>query len=152
MKTGIIGLGKMGGALLRGMLKSGAVAPQDVWVYDHHKENMAALQAEHPGVHEAESEEAAADAVEALVLAVKPHAVLPLISALSEGDRELPLLISIAAAVTLDEMEERACDGTRIVRAMPNTPALLGEGMTSVAFSEDSYEDEEKEAVLQIFR
>ena len=58
MKTGIIGLGKMGGALLRGMLKSGAVAPQDVWVYDHHKENMAALQAEHPGVHEAESEEA----------------------------------------------------------------------------------------------
>lgn len=49
MKTGIIGLGKMGGALLRGMLKSGAVAPQDVWVYDHHKENMAALQAEHPG-------------------------------------------------------------------------------------------------------
>ena len=149
MKTGIIGLGKMGGALLRGMLKSGAVAPQDVWVYDHHKENMATLQAEHPGVHEAESEEAAADAVEALVLAVKPHAVLPLISALSEGDRELPLLISIAAAVTLDEMEERACDGTRIVRAMPNTPCMVLSGV--IAYSPGTaVTDEDEEAARRL--
>ena len=39
MKTGIIGLGKMGGALLRGMLKAGAAVPEEVWVYDHHHEN-----------------------------------------------------------------------------------------------------------------
>ena len=44
MKTGIIGLGKMGGALLRGMLKAGAVSPEEVWVYDHHHENVQALQ------------------------------------------------------------------------------------------------------------
>ena len=43
MKTGIIGLGKMGGALLRGMLKAGAVVPEEVWVYDHHHENVQAL-------------------------------------------------------------------------------------------------------------
>ncbi|WMX37662.1 NAD(P)-binding domain-containing protein [Akkermansia sp. EB-AMDK43] len=48
MKTGIIGLGKMGGALLRGMLKAGAVSPEEVWVYDHHHENVQALQQEYP--------------------------------------------------------------------------------------------------------
>lgn len=48
MKTGIIGLGKMGGALLRGMLKAGAAVPEEVWVYDHHHENVQALQEEYP--------------------------------------------------------------------------------------------------------
>ena len=47
MKTGIIGLGKMGGALLRGMLKAGAAVPEEVWVYDHHHENVQALQEEY---------------------------------------------------------------------------------------------------------
>lgn len=90
MKTGIIGLGKMGGALLRGMLKAGAAVPEEVWVYDHHHENVQALQEEYPGVHEAASEADAADAVEVLILAVKPHGVLPLISSLSERGRSFP--------------------------------------------------------------
>ena len=112
MKTGIIGLGKMGGALLRGMLKAGAVSPEEVWVYDHHHENVQALQQEYPGVHEAATEADAADAVEALILAVKPHGVLSLISSLSERGEELPLLISSAAAISLDDMEACASDGT----------------------------------------
>ncbi len=112
----------MGGALLRGMLKAGAAVPEEVWVYDHHHENVQALQEEYPGVHEAASEADAADAVEVLILAVKPHGVLPLISSFRTG-AELPLLISIAAAVSLDDMEACASDGTRIIRAMPNTRA-----------------------------
>lgn len=48
MKTGIIGLGKMGGALLRGMLKAGAAVPEEVWVYEHHHENMQALRRNTP--------------------------------------------------------------------------------------------------------
>ena len=90
MKTGIIGLGKMGGALLRGMLKSGAAVPEEVWVYDHHHENVQALQEEYPGVHEAASEADAADAVEVLILAVKPHGVLPLFPPLPNGGRSFP--------------------------------------------------------------
>ncbi|MFR4437680.1 MAG: pyrroline-5-carboxylate reductase family protein [Akkermansia muciniphila] len=96
MKTGIIGLGKMGGALLRGMLKAGAAVPEEVWVYDHHHENVQALQEEYPGVHEAASEADAADAVEVLILAVKPHGVLPLISSLSEGGRSFPLILCLS--------------------------------------------------------
>lgn len=80
----------MGGALLRGMLKAGAAVPEEVWVYDHHHENVQALQEEYPGVHEAASEADAADAVEVLILAVKPHGVLSLISSLSERGRSFP--------------------------------------------------------------
>lgn len=149
MKTGIIGLGKMGGALLRGMLKAGAVVPEEVWVYDHHHENVQTLQEEYPGVHEAPTEAAAADAVEVLVLAVKPHGILPLVSSLSERGAELPLLISIAAAVSLDDMEACASDGTRIVRAMPNTPCMVLAGV--IAYSTGAgVTDEDEEAARRL--
>ncbi len=149
MKTGIIGLGKMGGALLRGMLKAGAVVPEEVWVYDHHHENVQALQEEYPGVHEASTEAAAADAVEILILAVKPHGILPLISSLSERGAELPLLISIAAAISLDDMEACASDGTRIVRAMPNTPCMVLAGI--IAYSTGAgVTDEDEEAARRL--
>ncbi|AYR35781.1 pyrroline-5-carboxylate reductase [Akkermansia muciniphila] len=149
MKTGIIGLGKMGGALLRGMLKAGAAVPEEVWVYDHHHENVQALQEEYPGVHEAASEADAADAVEVLILAVKPHGVLPLISSLSERGAELPLLISIAAAVSLDDMEACASDGTRIIRAMPNTPCMVLAGV--IAYSTgNGVKDEDEEAARKL--
>lgn len=144
MKTGIIGLGKMGSALLRGMLKSGAVAPQDVWVHDHHPDHVRALQAEYPGVHEAESAAAAADAVEALILAVKPHGILPLLSDLSERGEDLPLLVSVAAAVSLEDMEACASDGARLVRAMPNTPCMVLSGV--IAYSPGSCVTEEDES------
>ncbi|QWP41219.1 pyrroline-5-carboxylate reductase family protein [Akkermansia muciniphila] len=149
MKTGIIGLGKMGGALLRGMLKAGAAVPEEVWVYDHHHENMQALREEYPGVHEAASEAEAADAVEVLILAVKPHGILPLISSLSERGAELPLLISIAAAVSLDDMEACASDGTRIIRAMPNTPCMVLAGV--IAYSTgNGVKDEDEEAARML--
>ena len=150
MKTGIIGLGKMGGALLRGMLKAGAVSPEEVWVYDHHHENVQALQQEYPGVHEAATEADAADAVEALILAVKPHGVLSLISSLSERGEELPLLISIAAAISLDDMEACASDGTRIVRAMPNTPCMVLAGVIAYSTGAAVTDEDEEAAPLRL--
>lgn len=146
MKTGIIGLGKMGGALLRGMLKAGTAVPEEVWVYDHHRENVGALREEYPGVHEAATEAEAADAVEALILAVKPHGILPLISSLSERGADLPLLISIAAAVSLDDMQACAGAGTRIVRAMPNTPCMVLAGVIAYSTGTGVTEEDEEEA------
>ena len=134
---------------MRGMLKAGAAVPEEVWVYDHHHENVQALQEEYPGVHEAASEADAADAVEVLILAVKPHGVLPLISSLSERGAELPLLISIAAAVSLDDMEACASDGTRIIRAMPNTPCMVLAGV--IAYSTgNGVKDEDEEAARML--
>ena len=125
------------------------LSPEEVWVYDHHHENVQALQQEYPGVHEAATEADAADAVEALILAVKPHGVLSLISSLSERGEELPLLISIAAAISLDDMEACASDGTRIVRAMPNTPCMVLAGV--IAYSTGAaVTDEDEEAARRL--
>ncbi len=149
MKTGIIGLGKMGGALLRGMLKAGAVVPEEVWVHDHHPENVQSLREQYPGVHEAAAAEEVADAVETLILAVKPYGILPLISSLSGRGAELPLLISIAAAVTLNDMETCAGGRTRVVRAMPNTPCMVLSGV--IAYSAGSaVTDEDEETVRRL--
>ena len=88
-------------------------------------------------------------AVEALILAVKPHGVLSLISSLSERGEELPLLISIAAAISLDDMEACASDGTRIVRAMPNTPCMVLAGV--IAYSTGAaVTDEDEEAARRL--
>ena len=110
---------------------------------------VAGCQQEYPGVHEAATEADAADAVEALILAVKPHGVLSLISSLSERGEELPLLISIAAAISLDDMEACASDGTRIVRAMPNTPCMVLAGV--IAYSTGAaVTDEDEEAARRL--
>lgn len=119
----------MGGALLRGMLKSGAAAPGDVWVYDHHQDNVEALQAEYPGVHAAATEEEAAGTVDTLILAVKPYGILPLIARLSERAERLPLLVSVATAVTVKDMEACAGEEARVIRAMPNTPCMVLAGV-----------------------
>ena len=104
---------------------------------------------EYPGVHEAPTEAVAADAVEVLILAVKPHGILPLISSLSERGARLPLLISIAAAISLDDMEACASDGTQIVRAMPNTPCMVLSGV--IAYSTGTaVTDEDEEAARRL--
>ena len=93
---------------MRGMLKAGAAVPEEVWVYDHHHENVQALQEEYPGVHEAASEADAADAVEVLILAVKPHGVLPLISSLSERGVVLAGVIAYSTGNGVKDEDEEA--------------------------------------------
>ncbi len=148
MKTGFIGLGKMGGALLRGMLSSGSVAADKVWVCDRHPENIRALQSEFPGVHEALTEADAAAKVDVLVLAVKPKGICPLLGRLNEALTRWPLTISVAAAVKLADMEA-AAPSAGIIRAMPNTPCLAQAGV--IAYSpgcKTTPQDEEKLCAL----
>ena len=81
----------MGGALLRGMLKAGAAVPEEVWVYDHHHENVQALQEEYPGVHEAASEaQMRRTPWKSLILASTAHGVLSLIPLFPNGGRSFP--------------------------------------------------------------
>ncbi|MFQ9801294.1 MAG: pyrroline-5-carboxylate reductase family protein [Clostridia bacterium] len=87
-----------------------------------------------------------------IVLAVKPQFYPDVLPQVQGNLRKTAMVISLAPGYDIAALKKVLGQEQRIVRAMPNTPALLGEGMTSVAFSEDSYEVEEKEAVLQIFR
>ncbi|MGK0187837.1 MAG: pyrroline-5-carboxylate reductase [Verrucomicrobiales bacterium] len=131
LKLGIIGCGKMGTALLRGILAKGICAESDVTASDSVAAATTALQSLHPGVRAASNVETASKS-DVLLLCVKPHQILATLSEIAAAGVS-PLVISIAAGVSLDKMQGAMGAGARIARVMPNTPALIGKG--AAAFS-----------------
>ncbi|MCB1100484.1 MAG: pyrroline-5-carboxylate reductase [Verrucomicrobiae bacterium] len=131
MKLGIIGCGKMGTALLRGILARGICAEADVCASDAIGAATAALQQLHPDVIVG-SNEAVARHSDALLLCVKPYQIVETLKQIAAAGGD-PLVISIAAGVSLEKMQAAAGAEGRVARVMPNTPALVGKG--AAAFS-----------------
>jgi len=117
----------MGAALLGGLLQSGVVAPEHVVVVEPYAERRETLAAMFPRVALAEGVPACRSAV----LSVKPHDIVAVAAeAAAAGARRV---LSIAAGVTISTIEAAVGDGVAVVRAMPNTPALVGEGVSALA-------------------
>lgn len=129
MKIGIIGCGNMGRAILGGLIKSGAASSQEVVVSDASEANR--LDAEEKfGVRTFSENAACAKEADLVVFAVKPG-VLPLAAAdVRDVLREEQTVLSIAAGKSLSDLEA-LLGKKKIVRAMPNTPALVSEGITA---------------------
>ncbi|WP_029190205.1 pyrroline-5-carboxylate reductase [Verrucomicrobium spinosum] len=130
MKIGLIGCGKMGGALLRGALKAGLAEARGVILYDKVPAAVAALQEVSAEVQVAQSPTEVAENADVVILAVKPQDMKPLLEGLSQSD-SAPLYLSIAAGLTLAQLEGWLGGKARVVRSMPNTPALLLAGASA---------------------
>jgi pyrroline-5-carboxylate reductase len=131
----VIGCGKMGSALAGGLIDSGVVEPDALYCSDHYREKAEEL-AEQTGGSCVSAERVfraggeGADRI--FIVAVKPGDVESLVER-GRGDfGESDTLVSIAAGLPTDLLEQWAGDRPAIVRAMPNTPALIGEGVTGV--------------------
>lgn len=138
MKYGFIGCGNMGGALARALSKS----TKDILIYD--PSPMAKTFAEEIGANCGSNIEAAS--CDRLFLAVKPHIVKAVLENIQGVLAEKkPLIISMAAGVTICQLEQWAGTELPIIRIMPNTPAAVGEGMitydTNALVSEDALAD-----------
>jgi len=147
-KIGFIGMGNMGYAILNGLLK--IYRPQDIIFTDVNKERMEFVK-EKTGVNYVESNAECANQASIVVLAVKPqfyNAVLKNIKYAVKADQ---IVISIAPGITIESLKKTLGDDKRIVRAMPNTPALLGEGMTGVAYDPAIFNGEEREELKRFF-
>lgn len=127
---GFIGGGNMAEALIAGIIGGGAVSPGSILVAEKHPEREAYLQAQY-GVSTVGIEELATRA-DIVVIAVKPQVVDEVLDQLAGRMNEEDLIISVAAGVPTARFERRF-PRTPVVRVMPNTPALVGQGMSVIA-------------------
>ena len=145
----VLGCGTMGEAIVRGLLRVGRLAPEQIFATDRRAEVVRALREKH-GIRTSSDNKDACSAAQVALVCVKPHEVGPLLSDPDIAKRlEGKLVISIAAGVRLDQLA-RWLPKSAMVRAMPNTPCLIGEGMTVIARSA-GVTDAQAEMAKEIF-
>ena len=147
-EIGFIGMGNMGYAILKGMLKW--CPKEDITFYDADGERSRLVE-EKTGVKAAADERDCAEQAQYLILAVKPQYIRKVADKVRMGLKDGQIVISIAAGVDREYLKAVLNKTGRIVRAMPNTPALVGEGMTGVCYDENLFSEEEKDKIRQIF-
>lgn len=146
MKIGFIGGGNMAGALLEGLVDSGKALPENLMVSDTDIKKLERF--EKRGIAVTIDNEKIEEMCDAVIFAVKPNVIKDVLDA-AKGYKE-KIYISIAAGVTLAFLEECLGRDMKIVRTMPNTPALVGCGMT-VTVPNDNVTDEEIAVVEDLF-
>jgi pyrroline-5-carboxylate reductase len=130
-RVAFIGAGNMAAALIEGLISSRTCAPSAICASDTRGDALRALAARH-GFTAAESNAAAAREADIVVLAVKPQVFAPVLTELAGAVAHGPLVISIAAGVPISAIEAKLGGQVRVVRAMPNTPALVAAGATAI--------------------
>jgi pyrroline-5-carboxylate reductase len=123
-----IGAGNMGSALIRALIARGEIPRERIVAADADPEKLAKLRTEQ-GIHIFRANKDAVSRADIVILAVKPqniNEVLDEVAPVMEGTK---LVVSIAAGVATSRIEERLLHGARVIRVMPNTPALVGQGI-----------------------
>ncbi len=132
LKIGFLGAGKMASALAKGFVASKIVAAKQVIASDVFKPARDSFACE-VGARVTDSNLEVLRFASVLVLAVKPNQVAALLTELKPAFNSKHLLVSIAAGVTIQKLEAALPLGARVIRVMPNTPALVGEGASGYA-------------------
>jgi pyrroline-5-carboxylate reductase len=127
----VLGGGVMGGAIAAGALAAGWPASR-VTVADKNPDTLAALASAH-GVSTTQDLAEAAAGADIIVFAVKPQDAAAALDAFAASVRPGTILLTVAAGLPSSFYEARLPEGTPVVRAMPNTPALVGKGATAIA-------------------
>jgi pyrroline-5-carboxylate reductase len=128
-KLAILGLGKMGGLLADAFLARGLLEARDLVATVRHREGAEALSARHPFPVGTDNRSAASSA-DIVLIAVKPQGIEEVSNDIRSAVTKDKLVISILASVPTSSIERFFAEGVPVVRAMPNTPCAVGEGMT----------------------
>jgi pyrroline-5-carboxylate reductase len=130
-KLAVLGTGKLGGILLRAYLKQELFSPQRVTATVKHAEKAATM-AKELGVSVTTENQKAVQGADIVLLGVKPQVVGDVLNEIASQLTEKTLVISVAASVPTSYIEQRLGGKVPVVRAMPNTPASVGCGMTGI--------------------
>ena len=148
MKLSFIGCGNMGTAMLKGILAKGIIAKEDITIAEISAEMLKAT-CDSLGVWGTLDNKEAVRQGDIIVLAVKPQYYEEVIKGIKDEIREDQIIITIAPGKSLAWVEDICGKPVKIVRTMPNTPALVQEGMTGVCANDRVSESDLKE-ILQL--
>lgn len=130
MKLGFIGSGNMASAMIAGIIKSGSLQEKEIIVSDMSAQALEKTGAS-LGVATTKDNKKVAEQCEVLVLSVKPQYYQSVIAEIAPAVADNTLVVTIAPGQTLERLEGYFGRPVKLVRTMPNTPALVGEGMTA---------------------
>lgn len=141
-KLGFIGGGRMAEALIQGVLDSSLLGANQILVVDPSNERRDLLQKDY-GVDVYEDSSSVWQECDVVILAVKPQVVADLLKEVKDQVNEKHLIISIAAGIPLDTLEKGLSGrGCRIIRVMPNTPAIVQQSASALSPGEGVTEDD----------
>lgn len=140
-KIGIIGCGNMGRAMLSALLKSSDISNDDI-IVSTKRENSAEKIRNDFKVKTTLVNSEVAERSNILFLAVKPHFFKEVIEEIKDKINNDTIIISIAAGITISQIEEWFGKDIKLVRSMPNTPSLVGEGMSAICPNKNITSDE----------
>jgi pyrroline-5-carboxylate reductase len=138
---GFIGAGNMAEALIRGLVRGGHVAAERITASGPRAERREEL-AKHYGIATTADNRAIASSAGVIVLSVKPQILDRVLREIGDQIKSGTLVISIAAGVDTETIERMVADSVHVVRAMPNTPALVGAGATAIAAGKHASDDD----------
>lgn len=131
LRVAVLGAGKMGGILLQAFLKNNLIAADQIFATVHHPERAQALSAQF-GVEVTTDNLAAAQQADVILLGVKPIQVPALVEQIRPALTTSKMLLSFAASVKTRSIEDAAGCDLAVIRAMPNTPAMIAAGVTAL--------------------
>lgn len=147
-KIGFIGSGAMAEALIRGMLTAGLLTPVQITVSDISQDRLDYMKGKF-GIQTTLHMEKVVEEANILFLTVKPQVIPTVLAGISSVVTPSTLVISIAAGITIQTLQEQM-PNVPIIRVMPNTPVAVGEGMSVIALGEYAGE-ENGQLALTIF-
>ncbi len=128
-RIAVVGVGKLGGTLCSALVQQGVVSASLLMGTTGHEASARSAEAQY-GIPVSTNNVAAVSGADVVMLAVKPQAMGGLLEELKPAITPDQLVLTLAAAVTTRYVEDRLTDGVAVVRAMPNLPSLIGQGMT----------------------
>lgn len=146
---GFIGAGNMGYAMIKSIAQSNIVNTDRIYVYDVDRERLEKLK-EETGVSILESGREVVEKSDIVILAVKPNILETVLEECKDSFNAGKILVSVAVGVPIKFYKRIIGEDKKVIRTMPNTPALVGEGMTLVS-PDSSIEKGELECVMKLF-
>jgi pyrroline-5-carboxylate reductase len=148
-QIGFVGGGNMAKALLAGLLRKGLTTPDRLFVSDPLSSRRDLLRRKF-AVSVTADNRAAVQGADIVVLCVEPQVLDDVLTELAPSLASNPLLISVAAGYPLSRLQDRVAGAARLVRAMPNTPSAIGEGVTAMSLA-PGLSSEDRETARQLF-